>query len=158
MIKIWGREQIAGAANDHNRAQFNTRKRQTLYMLIFVTLMFGLSYLPFQTYLYMMFFTKIIAQKGGTCYATTAYSLAYWMAISSCAINPFVYITFNAEFRLEAQRYWRIFRTCGRGQSEVDIDKYGLGTSTGTDSTNLQDTPQNSTNDSPNSHAVQSKV
>ena len=144
--KIYSREQIAGTANDEKRAQFDERKKQTIKMLIFVTVLFALAYLPSHTYLYMMFFTKIIAQKSGTCYASTSYSLAYWLGISSCAYNPFIYCYFNAEFRLEAVRYWRIAKTMGKETvSEVDTDKYGLGTSV-TDTTNVQITPNSSPN------------
>ena len=150
---------MVGTSDDDKRAQFDERKRQTIIMLIFVTLLFALSYLPSHTYLYMMFFTKIIPQKSGTCYASTAYSLAYWLGISSCALNPFIYCYFNAEFKLEALRYWKIIKTMGREDiSEVDTDKYGLGTSV-TDTTNVQViTPQSSPNHNKKPEVMQTQV
>lgn len=90
MRRIWSREQIAGAANDKKREEFDRKKRQTIIMLIVVTILFTLSYMPTHVYHFLMFYTNIIPVKKGVCYSSTWYVLSYWLGITSCAINPFI--------------------------------------------------------------------
>ena len=56
-------------------------------MLIFVTVLFGLSYLPFHALSFMLFYTQWIPQTRSSCHSSTLYMLGYWLGISSCGYN-----------------------------------------------------------------------
>lgn len=133
MQRIWTREQV-GASSGAKRQQFDARKKQTIQMLIFVTALFAVSYLPIHIWHFTLFFTSLIPQKPGTCYSSTFYMISYWIGISSCAMNPFVYLYFKVEFQREAAQYWKLIRNCGK-PAPVEVEESGLGASSQTDST-----------------------
>ena len=133
MQRIWSRKQLTGTTSDEKKQAFDEKKKQTIKMLIVVTVLFALSYLPTHIFHFLMFYTKVIPQQKNTCYSSTFYMLCYWLGISSCAYNPFIYCYFNAEFQREALRYWRLV-SCGSAQTMEVEEVSGLGAST-TDST-----------------------
>lgn len=110
------------------RQQFDEKKKRTIKMLIIVTLLFGLAYLPVQVFHFLMFALKVIPLQTDTCYSSTLYVLSYWLGISSCAVNPFLYVYFQAEFQREAVRYWKVIRNCGK-ESTAEVEESGLGAS-----------------------------
>ena len=98
--RIYFRQQI-GASTDAKRQEFDEKKKQTINMLIFVTVLFVLSYLPTHIWHYLMFYTSLIPQKKNTCYSSTFYMISYWVGISSCAYNvSYICITFCTASRL----------------------------------------------------------
>lgn len=114
MGTIWSREQMTGTKSEDKQQQFDEKKKRTILMLIVVTALFALSYIPTHVYHFLMFYTNAIPLVKGTCYSTAAYMLGYWLGISSCAYNPFIYCYFNSEFKREAQRWWLMVKTGGR--------------------------------------------
>lgn len=128
---------MAGKNSDVKRQQFDEKKRKTIRMLIVVTVLFALSYIPTHVYHFLMFYTKVIPQKAGKCYSSTYYMLGYWLGISSCAYNPFIYCYFNSEFKWEALRYWRMLTTLGRVRTvETDPNSSNALAPSSTGSTN----------------------
>lgn len=112
MRTIWKREHITGSQSEEKRQSFDAKKKRTVIMLMVVTILFALSYLPTHIMHFLMFYTNVLPQRKHTCNASTFYRLCYWLAISSCAFNPFIYCYFNDEFKSEALRYWNVFRNC----------------------------------------------
>ena len=95
------------ASRSRRAAAFEAKKRQTVVMLAVVTALFAAAYLPTQIWHLLMFTTSGVLPKfKGGCYVSTFYMLCYWLAISSCALNPFIYVYYNGEFRKEALKYW----------------------------------------------------
>ncbi|KAH9391199.1 Neuropeptide Y receptor [Tyrophagus putrescentiae] len=115
--QVWYRQQVGAPSSDQARRKaFDEKKRTTIVMLIFVTALFAASYLPTHIWHLLLFYTKLIPVKRNTCYSSTAYMISYWVGISSCAFNPFIYVYFNGEFRNEALRYWTMVTSaCGCG-------------------------------------------
>src|SRR5699024_2354557 len=97
MRRIWSRDQLSGTSCDVKRAQFNEKKKQTIKMLIIVTALFALAYLP--THIWYFIFMYFVPISQTSCYSSTPFMLSYWLGISSAAYNPFIYCYFNAEFK-----------------------------------------------------------
>lgn len=138
MKRVWAREQIgAQRTSGTRRAAFDAKKKQTIVMLVVVTVLFALSYLPIQIWHLLMFTTSLIPKSRTGCFTSTFYMLCYWLAISSCALNPFIYVYYNAEFRKEAVRYWNYLKCSklSKNQSEKEVaekaavEQSGLGAS-----------------------------
>ena len=108
---VWQRQRIGNASNDKKKS-FDENKKRMIKMLIVVTALFGLAWLPTHVMHYLKFFTKWIPVQKGTCNATTFYMLCYWLGISTCFFNPFIYCYFNNDFKGEAIRYWNKILPC----------------------------------------------
>lgn len=156
MNTIWSREQMTGTKCEEKQQQFDEKKKRTILMLIVVTVLFALSYIPTHVYHFLMFYTYAIPLVKGTCYSTPAYMLGYWLGISSCAYNPFIYCYFNSEFKREALRWWLILKTCGQvttlppnvilssaiGPSSIDSNNPSNCTENTNDQNNVQQSTQ----------------
>lgn len=94
------------------KEKIEAKKKKTVIMLMVVTILFALSYIPIHSIHFLMFFTKIFQHKQDVCNSSTLYLLCYWLGISSCAYNPFIYCYFNEEFQTEALRYWNYVKRC----------------------------------------------
>lgn len=137
MQRVWAREQIgANRTSGTRRAAFDAKKKQTIVMLVVVTVLFAVAYLPTQIWHLLMFTTSLIPKSKTGCFTSTFYMLCYWLAISSCALNPFIYVYYNAEFRKEAVRYWNYLkcRRSSKNQTEAEVaetavEQSGLGAS-----------------------------
>ncbi len=141
MRRVWAREQVGlgaaastavlhrSASRSRRAAAFEAKKRQTVVMLAVVTALFAAAYLPTQIWHLLMFTTSGVLPKfKGGCYVSTFYMLCYWLAISSCALNPFIYVYYNGEFRKEALKYW-LWLSCrnrkggkrrGKGNDQIE--------------------------------------
>jgi len=105
---IWKREQIGSVVSNRKKQSFDKNKRNTVKMLIIVTVLFGLAWFPTHLMHYLKFYSNVIPITKGKsqCDATTFYMISYWLGISSCSYNPFIYCYFNAEFKHQAIRLW----------------------------------------------------
>ncbi len=130
MRRVWTREQVGlggaastavlnrSASRSRRAAAFEAKKRQTVVMLSVVTALFAAAYLPTQIWHLLMFTTsRVLPKFKGGCYVSTFYMLCYWLAISSCALNPFIYVYYNGEFRKEALKYW-LWLSCRNRRGE----------------------------------------
>ncbi|RWS22573.1 neuropeptide Y receptor-like protein [Leptotrombidium deliense] len=85
-------------------AREKQRKRVVL-MLIIVVIVFAVCWLPlhalnFTDYVIKQLETQSNKKKGGQlCNDSTLYFSLYWLGISSCCYNPFIYWWMNADFR-----------------------------------------------------------
>ncbi|XP_054168920.1 G-protein coupled receptor 83-like [Oppia nitens] len=110
---VWQRERVGatggvGGVDQTKKKSFNANKKRTIKMLMTVVVMFGLAWFPTQLMHYLKFYTSVIpVQKSyNKCNSTTFYMLCYWLGISSCFYNAFIYCHFNKDFRSEAIAYW----------------------------------------------------
>ena len=99
------RERI-GNISETKQKCFNKNKKKTIKMLIVVTALFGLAWMPVHIIHILNFYTRVIPITKGKCNASTFYMICYWLAVSSCAFNPFIYCYFNRDFKNEAYGYW----------------------------------------------------
>jgi hypothetical protein len=83
----------------------NVMKWRTTKMLIIVTLVFALCWLPFYIFNFYNYFIKPLT----SCVPTPLYLILNWLGISSCSYNPFIYWWLNDEFRANAKRIWYCF-------------------------------------------------
>ena len=102
---VWKRQNIGNTSEDRQKS-FDKNKKKTIMMLIVVTLLFAIAWFPTHLMHFLKFFTNVIPIKKDKCNASTFYMLCYWLGITSCVFNPFIYCWFNQDFRGEAIRYW----------------------------------------------------
>ncbi len=116
-----GKRERIGTVSDAKKQSFNKTKRRTVKMLIIVTVLFGLAWFPTHLMHYLKFYTNVIPILKGQsqCYATTFYMLCYWLGISSCSYNAFIYCYFNNDFKSEAIRYWNYIIPCYKFDSKA---------------------------------------
>ena len=107
MYTIWKRETVGSVTQDKKQS-LDKHKRKTIKMLIVVVVLFALAWLPTHIMHFLKFYTNIIPLEKGKCNSSTFYTLCYWLGISSCSYNVFIYCYFNSDFRLEAIRYWNM--------------------------------------------------
>lgn len=94
--RIWQRQEMTGTKSTDKLEQFDQRKRDTIRMLVIVTVLFALSYVPNHVVHLLKYYTSLLPKKKSTkCHSSTFYMLCYWLAVSNCAYNPFVYCYFN---------------------------------------------------------------
>ncbi|CAG2109880.1 unnamed protein product [Medioppia subpectinata] len=136
---VWSREQV-GTASQTKTKSFNENKKRTVKMLITVTVLFGLAWFPTHLMHYLKFYTKVIPVSKGTCNATTFYMLCYWLGISSCCYNAFIYCYFNVEFKTEAIRGWNRLFLCLPIEMQTKQKREDESGTNGTSSTDYKST------------------
>ncbi len=75
-------------------------KWRTIKMLIIVVVMFAISWLPLHIIHFIDFYVTPLLPS--TCNSSFSYMFFYWLAISSCSFNPFIYFWLNPHFRRSA--------------------------------------------------------
>jgi hypothetical protein len=110
---IWQRERI-GTVSDTKKQSFDKTKRRTVKMLIIVTALFALAWFPTHLMHFLKFYTNVIPISEGKsqCNATTFYMICYWLGISTCSYNAFIYCHFNDDFKNEFKRYFNCLIPC----------------------------------------------
>ena len=108
---VWKRQNIGTASEDKKKA-LDKNKKRTIKMLIVVTVLFAIAWFPTHLMHFLKFYTNVIPVSQGKCNASTFYMLCYWLGISSCSYNPFIYCYFNNDFKREAIGYWNRFLPC----------------------------------------------
>ncbi len=104
---IWNRN--VGDMIDVQRNNLEVIKKRTIKMLIIISLVFAICWFPVNVMHFIDFYIKPLSSGG--CNSTTLYLMFYWLGISSCSYNPFVFWWLNEEFRAGARSVWH-FITC----------------------------------------------
>lgn len=95
-----------------SQPQSTESKGRSTKILVIMLLIFVLSWLP----LHIMNIYDIYSSnehytssrlENRLCDASTIYTALYWIAITSCCYNPFVYSWFNKNFRKYLTKCWR---------------------------------------------------
>lgn len=124
MYTIWKREKV-GTVSTNKKESLDETKKRTIKMLIIVVVLFSLAWFPTHLMHFLKFYTNIIPVHltKYKCNASTFYMLCYWLGISSCAYNPFIYCYFNADFKFEAIRYWNAIFPCFKIEKKLNPKK-----------------------------------
>ena len=107
VFKIWRRD--VGDMIDVQKSNLGQIKKRTIKMLIIVVLVFAICWLPVNIIHFIDFYGNRLNNSG--CNATTLYLIFYWLGISSCCYNPFIFWWLNDDFRAGAKSFWN-FITC----------------------------------------------
>jgi hypothetical protein len=109
---IWKRN--VGDMVDSQRQTLHITKWRTIKMSIIVFAVFALCWLPIHIVNILDYFVMPIIHN--TCNASTLYLLCYWLGVSNCCYNPFIYWWLNEEFRSSAKSFW-YFISCKNTRS-----------------------------------------
>lgn len=90
---------VVGARTESNVKKVSEGKQKLIKMLVIVVAGFGLAWLPLHVIHLIGFYVFPIIPN--TCRTSTYYGFVYWLGISSCCYNPFIYYWGNLEFRNE---------------------------------------------------------
>ena len=95
-----------------SQLQSTKSKHRSIKILIIMLLIFALSWLPFHILnIYDLFFSNkyhtASESENHLCDASTMYNTIYWISITSCCYNPFIYSWFNKTFREYLTKCWR---------------------------------------------------
>lgn len=101
---------VVGLSSTQKEQSIEKAKKRTVKMLIIVVTVFAITWLPVHIWHMLKFFVLNI--KGSKCGSDFLYSLAYWFAVNSCCLNPFIYCAYNDTFRAEAVK-WAKVMLCG---------------------------------------------
>ncbi|RWS00360.1 putative G-protein coupled receptor 83-like protein [Dinothrombium tinctorium] len=102
--KIWTQKKV-GASTAASQEARDAKKKKIVLMLIVVVVVFALCWLPLHALNFTDYVIKQLENKKGTgnkgklCNDSTTYFVLYWLGISSCCYNPFIYWWMNPDFR-----------------------------------------------------------
>ncbi|CAK9300624.1 unnamed protein product [Gordionus sp. m RMFG-2023] len=103
-MKLWWSELIG---EDYEKQLLNIKsKRKVVKMMVMVTSIFAICYLPYQTYFLLQKLHANITTNAATQHI---FLVLYWFAMSNSMYNPIVYCWLNNKFR---QGFKRAFRWC----------------------------------------------
>ncbi|XP_022705660.1 tachykinin-like peptides receptor 86C [Varroa jacobsoni] len=71
-------------------------KQRVVRMLVVVVMIFGVCWLPYHLY---FIYTYLDPDVTYTTWAQPLYLVIYWLAMSNCMYNPFIYYWMNSRFR-----------------------------------------------------------
>ena len=107
VVKIWRRD--LGDMIDEQKKNLNQIKKRTIKMLIIVVMVFAICWLPVNIMHLTDFYGNRLNASG--CNASTLYLIFYWLGISSCSYNPFIFWWLNEDFRAGAKSFFSVV-TC----------------------------------------------
>ncbi|CAF3454804.1 unnamed protein product [Rotaria socialis] len=92
------------SVGNSSKTLFSESKKRTMKMLIILLLVFAICWLPIQIMNLKDFYlpsrkSMFHPLNKRKCNASTTYCIFYWIAISSCCYNPFIYSWLNKNFR-----------------------------------------------------------
>lgn len=131
--RIWLRQEMTGTKSEQRLQQFDERKRATVRMLVVVTILFALSYVPNHVVHLLKYYSDLLPEhRSKHCHKSTFYVMCYWIAISNCAYNPFVYYYFNRKsLQLDSSWIARLACCCSSRVTNKSSKEISLvGTST----------------------------
>ena len=95
-IKLWG-SKTPGNASDARDVTLLKNKMKVIKMLVIVVILFGICWLPLQTYnILQATFPQINEFK----YINIIWFCCDWLAMSNSCYNPFIYGIYNVKFVL----------------------------------------------------------
>ncbi|XP_053207745.1 tachykinin-like peptides receptor 86C isoform X2 [Panonychus citri] len=109
---LWGSAQI-GEMTTHQREAIRS-KQKVVPMLIIVTIIFGLCWLPYQLYFVVVFYIIELGQKD---YTQHIYLTFYWLAMFNSSLNPIIYCLLNKRFRKYSKKLIITMCRCGEDRS-----------------------------------------
>ncbi|XP_054163911.1 G-protein coupled receptor 83-like [Oppia nitens] len=104
---IWKRN--VGDMIDVQKRHLLDIKKRTIKMLIIVVVVFAICWLPVNVIHFVDFYGNRLNASG--CNSSTLYLIFYWLGISSCSYNPFIFWWLNHDFRAGAKSVWK-YMTC----------------------------------------------
>lgn len=102
-VAIKSRE-VVGSKSENNMKRYSSGKKKLIKMLVIVVAGFTLAWFPLHLIHFINFFVVPIVPKA--CNASPIYNFFYWLAISSCCYNPFIYYWGNEDIRSEFLAIW----------------------------------------------------
>lgn len=89
------------AIGESNQALCDGSKHRTMKILMVILLAFAFCWLPVHIKNLHDFYSpsRNLEASKNMCNSSAIYSIVYWLAISSCCYNPFIYSWFNKNFR-----------------------------------------------------------
>lgn len=108
---------VVGVKSEANMKKVSASKQKMIKMLVIVVAGFGFAWLPVHIIHFINFY--IIPLLPKTCNASTMYSFAYWLGITSCCYNPFIYYWGNSEFKTEFSAIWS--RITGSSEKQTNL-------------------------------------
>ncbi|XP_015783175.1 tachykinin-like peptides receptor 86C isoform X2 [Tetranychus urticae] len=106
---LWGSKQI-GEMTSHQLEAIRS-KQKVVPMLIIVTIIFGLCWLPYQIYFLVVFYIIELGQKE---YVQHIYLAFYWLAMFNSSLNPIIYCLLNKRFRKYSKKIIITITHCGK--------------------------------------------
>jgi hypothetical protein len=88
---------VVGTRSEANVKKVSASKRKLIKMLVIVVAGFAFAWLPVHLIHFINFYVYPLLPKA--CNASTFYNFTYWLGITSCCYNPFIYYWGNPEFR-----------------------------------------------------------
>lgn len=95
-IKLWGSKTPGNAQNERDKALLRNKKK-VVKMLVIVVVLFGVCWLPLQTYHILEVFW---AEINNYRYINIIWFICDWLAMSNSCYNPFIYGIYNVSTHL----------------------------------------------------------
>jgi hypothetical protein len=92
------RTQILGNYSDA-LARAQKDKQKVVKMFVFVIVLFGICWLPYNVYFIYIFHDNTIIKLP---FIKHVYLFLYWLAMANASINPLIYYTMNKRFELQS--------------------------------------------------------
>lgn len=94
---IYSKKSVSDSVTKEQLHQMNQKKIKTIRMLVIVVVVFAFCWFP--VHLIHLINFHFIPLLPGQCNSSTLYVFCYWLAISSCCYNPFIYYGLDKQFR-----------------------------------------------------------
>ncbi|KAF6211616.1 hypothetical protein GE061_012129 [Apolygus lucorum] len=123
-LRLWGSRAPGNAQHSRDRNLLKNKKK-VIKMLVIVVALFGLCWLPLQTYNVLQ---DIFPDINGYQYIHYIFFCCDWLAMSNSCYNPFIYGIYNEKFKQEFKarfpfrKKWAV-NLGGSGSDSVDLDK-----------------------------------
>ncbi|XP_014253740.1 neuromedin-K receptor-like isoform X2 [Cimex lectularius] len=114
-LSLWGAT-APGNAQSERDANIMRNKKKVIKMLVIVVVLFGLCWLPLQTYKVLQGITDINDYR----FINIFFFGFDWLAMSNSCCNPFIYAIYNEKFKREFQV--RLRAPCIKKQSSQHTD------------------------------------
>ncbi|KAL5293298.1 tkr-3 family protein [Megaselia abdita] len=108
-VKLWGTKAPGNAQNTRDKNWLKSKKK-VIKMLIIVVIVFGICWLPLQTYNVLYVTYPEINEHH---YISIIWFTCDWLAMSNSCYNPFIYGIYNEKFKREFNNRFccRLFKT-----------------------------------------------
>ncbi|KAK2152120.1 hypothetical protein LSH36_339g03014 [Paralvinella palmiformis] len=112
-VRVW-RRSVAGIAGSKAEKSINRSKIRIVRMLVAVTTVFALSWLPLYTIRLLTLFGPPSSDIQKALLRDTIVPVAQWLGSANSCANPFIYCYFSEQFRKAILTTFRRCRCCAR--------------------------------------------